>query len=336
MTKNCLTIYILLILAVLGMIFLGIICGSIPITFNDFLALLTPGADIDPVIQTIILQIRVPRVLAAVLGGAALSLAGLLLQIFFRNQIIDSFVLGIASGSSFMVGLVMLLGINFGWLSGQGFSSFIAALFGAFAIMVLMLFLARHLRELTSLLVIGLIIGYLCSAGNSFLIAFAEKEQLRNFIHWSLGSFSMFSWSQLQLLALISIPTLILATFLGKPLNGLSMGEDYAQSIGINLKRLRTQIIIITGILVAIVTAYAGPIAFIGLAVPHLARLLFRTADNRILLNGTMLLGGLITALCDLLARLLLAPIELPLTAVTSCFGAPLVIYLILKRRACR
>jgi iron complex transport system permease protein len=181
------------------------------------------------------------------------------------------------------------------------------------------------------LLVVGLIFGYLCSAVNSLLIAFSQKEQIQSYVNWSLGSFSGFTWDQVFVLSILAIPTLAGSFLLSKPLNALLLGEEYAQSMGVELKKVRREIVIVTSILTAVVTGYAGPVAFVGLAVPHVSRMIFRTSDNRVLIPATVLLGAIVTAGCDLAARLLMSPVELPLTAMTSLFGAPMVIYLVMR-----
>lgn len=326
--------YVILITIVILVFALNLALGSIEVTPRQLLTVLIGGNIDNPVLETVVLQIRLPRTIAALVGGAALAVAGLLLQIFFRNAVVDSFVLGIASGSGLMVGLVLLAGVSFGLQSHPSGLIFLAALAGALGVMFLVMAFARRTQDLVALLVVGLILGYLCSAANSFLMAFAEKEQLQTYIHWTMGSFSGFTWTQAKVLFWVALPTIATALLLCKPLNALLLGDDYARSLGLNLVKVRGQIIGVTSILTAIVTAYAGPVAFIGLAVPHLGRLLFRTADNRILIPAVILLGAGVTGICDLAARSLLAPVELPLTAVTSCFGAPLLIYLILRRQS--
>lgn len=326
----------LLFLALVAGVFLvfsaSISWGSTPIPFKRILKILG-GAEIEnAAVETIVWDIRMPRTIAALIGGAALGVSGLLLQILFRNPVVDAFVLGISSGSGLAVGLVMLAGITFGLGSNLPFLVILAALVGALLVMLVVLNLAHRLPNLVSLLVVGLFFGYLCSAVNSFLMAFAQREQLQSYLNWSFGSFSGFTWPQVGILTAIALPAVGYSFLLSKPLNALLLGEDYARSIGVEHLGLRRRIVWVTSILTAIVTAYAGPVAFVGLAVPHLGRLVFKTADNRMLIPAILLLGAIITGVCDLGARTLLSPIELPLTSVTSLFGAPLVIYLVMRR----
>lgn len=310
----------------------GISWGSTPIPFKQILKILSGAKIENAAVETIVWNIRMPRTIAALIGGAALGVSGLLLQILFRNPVVDSFVLGISSGSGLAVGLVMLAGITFGLRSNLSFLVILAALVGALLVMLVVLNLARRLSNLVSLLVVGLFFGYLCTAVNSFFMAFAQREQLQSYLNWSFGSFSGFTWPQVGILTMIALPAFGYSLLLSKPLNALLLGEDYARSIGVEHLGLRRRIVWVTSILTAIVTAYAGPVAFVGLAVPHLGRLVFKTADNRVLIPAILLLGAIVTGVCDLGARTLLSPIELPLTSVTSLFGAPLVIYLVMRR----
>lgn len=327
----------LLFLALVGGVFLVFLAsigwGSTPIPLRQILKILG-GIEIEnAAVKTIVLNIRMPRVIAALIGGAALGVSGLLLQILFRNPVVDAFVLGISSGSGLAVGLVMLAGITFGLGSNLPFLVILAALVGALLVMLVVLNLAHRLPNLGSLLVVGLFFGYLCNGVNSFLMAFSQREQLQSYLNWSFGSFSSFTWLQVKILTMIALPVFGYSFLLSKPLNALLLGEDYARSVGVEHLKLRRQIVLVTSILTAIVTAYAGPVAFVGLAVPHLGRLIFKTADNRGLIPATLLLGAVVTGVCDLGARILFSPVELPLTSVTSLFGAPLVIYLVMRRK---
>lgn len=287
----------------------------------------------DPVFQTVVMQIRFPRALSTVFGGAALAVSGLLLQIFFRNPIADPYVLGVSSGATLLVAIVTLTGYAVGMRSVSPLLLSTAALIGAMGVVALVVLLANKVKNVVTLLVVGLMIGFMCSAGTSFLIAFAEKEQVHGFMLWTLGSFSGFCWDQVAILAIGGAVLLAASYLLCKPLNALLLGEDYAQSMGVNIRTLRFGIVTISSALTALVTAFAGPVAFIGLAGPHLARLTLGTSDNKILIPATILIGALVTTLCDLVARLAFSPVELPISAVTSLFGAPIVIFLLLRRK---
>lgn len=311
---------------------LSIALGSVSIPLKDLCQVLF-GQGNNSVDKTVIWDIRLPRALAAVFGGAALAVSGLLLQIFFRNPIVDPYVLGVSSGATLVVALFMLTGLSMGMGSVSPFFLTVAALIGALGVVVLVMTIANRVKNVVTLLVIGLMIGYFCSAVVNILMTFAEKENLHNFILWTLGSFSGFGWVEVEILALAGGALLGAAYLLCKPLNALLLGEDYAQSMGVNIKKLRISTVLISSALTALVTAFAGPVAFIGLASPHLARLMLGTSDNKILIPATILLGATVTTLCDLLARISFSPVELPISAVTSLLGAPIVISLLMKRR---
>ena len=325
---------LLLLLLFGGLLFfffvLSVVLGSVKIPPEELWeTLFHQGGQ---VYQKVVWEIRLPRALAAAFGGAALATAGLLLQIFFRNPIVDPYVLGVSSGATLVVALLMLTGLVLGGGPVPPYILSAAALAGAAAVVGLIVAVANRVKNVVTLLVIGLMVGYLCSAGTSILIAFAEKEKLHGFVLWTLGSFSGFCWDETLVLGVGGAIFLGGAYFLCKPLNALLLGEDYAQSMGVKIKMLRVLIVLFSSGLAALVTAFAGPVAFIGLAGPHLARLALGTSDNRLLIPATMLVGGLIATACDLVARLAFSPVELPVSAVTAVFGAPLVISLLLRR----
>lgn len=313
--------------------FLNIALGSVSISLGEVVRILGEGPTGKGVNTDVIWEIRFPRTLGAIFGGASLAASGLLLQVFFRNPIVEPYVLGVSSGATLMVAVTMLTGLSLGinrfsplFLSG-------AALLGALGVMALVIVLAARVQNIIALLVTGLMMGYLCSAITTILVALAEKERLHGFVLWTLGSFSGFTWPQVYLLVMVAVPLLAFSFFLGKPLNAFLLGENYARSMGVNIKALRVAIVVLASSLTGMVTAFAGPVAFIGLAVPHLARLLLGSSDNRVLLPAVILLGAIVTSLCDLLARSILSPVELPVSSLTSFFGAPLVVSLLLKRR---
>lgn len=287
----------------------------------------------DGVDGDIIKRIRMPRVAASLLGGAALAVAGLLMQVFFRNPIVDPYVLGISGGSTFVTALFMLAGLQFGIFGNTPAGRFLAAFAGALAVMAIVLAFALRVRNATTLLIIGIMIGYFCSAGTGFLMTFADKEAVKGFVIYSMGSFSGFMWNEVFILAVISLIFCSASFLMGKQLNAFLLGEDYAKSMGVNLRLFRIMIILVSSVLTAAVTAFAGPIAFIGLAVPHIVKMLFKTSDSRILVPGCILYGAFITVFCDLLSRTIFSPQELALSTVTSVFGVPIVIRMILKNR---
>ncbi len=312
--------------------FLNVIIGSVPISWSEAFKIVIKHIT-NTVEGSIIWKIRLPRVSSGLLSGGYLAVAGLLLQVFFRNPIVGPFVLGISSGATLMVGLVMLAGLSFGILGIHPFFISISAFCGAFFVMCIVVIIATKVKNVVTLLIIGLMMGYLCYSATSILIAFAEKESVKGFVLWQMGSFSGMTWLEFYILLGFGFPLLIISYLMSKPLNGLLLGEDYAKTMGVNINLLRYLIVIISSALSGLVTAFAGPVAFIGLAVPHMARLIMKTSDNRVLIPGVFLLGSAVTIFCDLIARTLFAPVELPLSAITSFFGAPIVIGLLLKRR---
>ncbi|WP_418791887.1 FecCD family ABC transporter permease [Phosphitispora sp. TUW77] len=323
-----------LLLTVLVLVFLlNIGIGSIKISLPEVAKIIINRIQDDSVNSTIVWKIRLPRSIAAIIGGSAIAVAGLMFQIFFRNPIVDSYILGVSSGSTLFMALFLLGGFTLGFSTLSPYFMFFGAFFGALLVTGIILLFAYKVRSSVTLLVIGLMIGYLCSAATGVLVTFADNEKVKGFMIWSMGSFAGFTWEQAYLLMLISLPFLFFALLISKPLNAFLLGEDYAKSMGVNIILFRIFIILVSSVLTAAVTAFAGPVAFIGMAVPHIARLVLRTSDNRVLIPATILFGGIITALCDLIARTIVAPTELTISTVTSFFGVPIVIWLLLNRR---
>lgn len=308
--------------------------GSVRIDLKEVIQIIFNRELSNSTNKDIIMDIRLPRAIATLVGGATLALSGLLLQIFFKNPIVEPYILGISSGATLFVALVMLGGFSLGFENPSAYMLVLGAFLGSLLVMMLVVVFAMRVKNIITLLIIGIMVGYICSAVTNILTAFADKEQLYGFIMWTKGSFSGFTWNNVGVLTSIGIPILIASFFTVKPLNAFLMGEEYAKSMGVNIKKFRLIIILIASILTAVTTAFTGPIAFIGLAVPHISRLIFKTSDNRVLIPGTVILGAIVTAFCDLICRTLFAPVELPISAITSFIGAPIVIYLILKRRA--
>ncbi|WP_337996800.1 iron ABC transporter permease [Oleispirillum naphthae] len=293
-------------------------------------ALLHPGAADDA--GFILWNIRLPRAIAAVLGGAFLATSGLLLQVYFRNPIVGPFILGISSGATVMVSLVMLTTLGLGFAVFSPYLNTIAACLGAYGVTFLVAAIAGRVKNGVTLLIVGLMTGYLCGAVTAILTALAEKERIKGFVLWQLGSFSGFKWVEIEVLVLLGGALLGGIYLMSKPLNAFLLGEDYAASMGVNIRRFRVLILLLASSLAGLVTAMAGPVAFVGLAVPHMARLSFGTSDNRVLIPGACLMGAAVTSLCDLIARMWLSPVELPLSSITAFFGAPVVIALLMKR----
>lgn len=335
--KRCAVLFAAGIVLLLLTFLLNVGLGSVGIGADEILAALT-GGDVSKSHASIVLDIRLPRTLAAILGGACLAASGLLLQIFFGNPIVEPYILGISSGANLFVGLVVLGGFTFGFSHISAAGMFFGAFLGAMAVMSAVIFASQKVKNITTLLIVGLMFGYLCSAATSMLTALADHERIANFTMWTMGSFAGFKWDDVRTLTLIGVPFLAGAFLMSKPLNAMLLGEKYAQSMGVSVKPFRFLMVLVSSVLTAVVTAFAGPVSFIGLAVPHLVRILFKTSDNRIVIPAACLYGGIMAGLCDLLARSLMAwffgsPAELPIGAITAIVGAPLVIYLLVRKK---
>lgn len=329
--------FIILLIALLLSIIVNISLGSVEIPFSDTLKAVFGGTTANTSWDYIIWDYRIPKALTAILVGAGLALSGLLMQTLFRNPLAGPFVLGISSGASLGVALLIMGASLF-----SGFSAFqllnnvslaIAASVGSFAVLLLVMSVAAKVKDTMALLIIGLMFGSITSAVVSVLSYFTTSEKLQQFIFWSFGSLGNLSWSQLTLLSVIVSIGIILSIFAIKGLNGLLLGENYAKSLGVHLKKLRYLVIIATGLLAGSITAFAGPIAFIGLAVPHLTRQIFDTTDHKILVPAVLIYGAIIMLLCDTLAQLPNSASVLPINAVTSIVGAPVVIWLLVRKK---
>ncbi len=306
--------------------------GSVQIGFSDLLTILADH-DIESVNGFIVWKIRLPRAISAALGGGYLAIAGLLLQVYFRNPIVGPFILGISSGATLTVSFVMLTSLTFGMTVLNPFMATLAAFVGAYGVMLVVISIAGRVKNAVTLLIVGLMMGYLCHAVTSILVAFAEKEKIKGFVLWQLGSFSGFRWSEIWILIIGGGLISLLVYALSKPLNAFLLGEDYAASMGVNIKVFRLLILLSSCALAGMITSMAGPVAFVGLAVPHMVRLAFGTSDNKILVPGCLLVGAVVTSLCDFIARMIFSPVELPISAITAFFGAPIVISLLMRRK---
>ncbi len=332
--------YIALAVLLLLLFALNISLGSVYIPFKVVLKWML-GMQIDNEIwNNILLKSRLPQSITALLAGAGLAAGGLQMQTLFRNPLAGPSILGISSGAGLGVAVVVLLfgaiqGISLSGLGWVGSLTITAAAFiGAFGVLLIILFLAQRLKNNAMLLIVGIMVGYASSAIVGLLQFISSKEDVQSFVLWGLGSFNNLSWDK----HIIFIPMVALglvgSLFLIKPLNVLLLGENYAANLGLNIKRSRLSILLVTGLLTATITAFCGPIAFLGLAVPHLSKGIFKTADHSVLIPAVMLFGGALALLCHLIARLPGFDGTLPINAVTSLIGAPIVIYVILKRRS--
>jgi iron complex transport system permease protein len=324
-------VFVFLGVAVLVLCAVNLAVGSISYPLGDILHVLAnPGEKSD--LQFIVWKLRLPRTLACVMGGAYLAASGLLLQVYFRNPIVGPFILGISSGATLTVSVVMLTAVGLKYTYMIPFLTTLAGMVGAYGVMVLVVAIAAKVRGGATLLIVGLMMGYICSSVTSILTALAEKERIKGFVLWGMGSFSGFKWIEISILFAVGGLLVLAVYLLSKPLNAFLLGEEYAASMGVSIRRFRLFILLAASSLAGLVTAMAGPVAFVGLAVPHMARLSFRTSDNRVLVPGACLMGAIVTSLCDLIARMWLSPVELPISAITAFFGAPIVIALLLKR----
>ena len=283
----------------------------------------------------IIWGIRLPRVLAAAILGGALSVSGFLLQTFFANPIAGPFVLGISSGAKLTVSLMMVLFLSRGIVLGSA-ALIVGAFAGSMLSMGFILLLSRRVKQMSMLVVSGVMIGYICSAITDFVVTFADDSNIVNLHNWSLGSFSGTSWENVRTMALVAGGALALTFLLAKPIGAYQMGEVYAQNMGVNVKRFRVQLILLSSILSACVTAFAGPISFVGIAAPHLMKSLFRTAKPLVMIPACFLGGAVFCLFCDLIARTAFAPRDMSISSVTAVFGAPVVLYLMASRKSGR
>jgi iron complex transport system permease protein len=321
-----------------GAFLLSLVFGSVRIPPDQVLTILVGGEPLRPTWVTIINDFRLPKALTATLAGAALGVSGLQMQTLFRNPLADPFVLGVSSGASLGVALVVLSvgAANTALLAVAGLlgnlSLVVAACLGAGAVLILVLALAQRVQSSVTLLILGLMIGYLTSAVVSLLLYFSIAERIQAYIAWSFGSFGGVTWSQMRVLAPVVLGGLLLALILTKALNALLLGEAYARSMGLNIRRARMAIVADSAILAGAVTAFCGPIAFLGIAVPHLCRALLRSADHRVLVPACALLGATAALLADLVAQAPGTSVVLPLNAITALIGAPVVVWIILRR----
>lgn len=280
----------------------------------------------------ILFSIRAPRMLLAAILGGALSVSGFLLQVFFRNPIAGPFVLGISSGAKMAVGFTLIFLSRY-IARINSFMLIFAAFIGALIITSVILLFSQRVRNMSMLLVVGIMVGYICSAVTDFCITFADDNDIVNLTNWSMGTFSGASWDNVTTALMFCLPGFFAACLLSKPIGAYSLGEGYAVSMGINVKFFRVFLIFLSSILSACVTALAGPISFVGIAVPHITRTLLKSSKPAYVIPATFLCGAVFCVLCDLIARTVFAPTELAIGTVTSVFGAPVVIYMMLKRR---
>ncbi len=337
--RKSLVITLLQVLVLLLLFVLNLLLGTVRIPVGSVCAILLGSGEENEIWTNIVLSSRVPQALTAMVAGAGLAVSGLQMQTVFRNPLAGPSVLGISNGASLGVAFVVLLSGSLGGvaLSRLGYlgdvAMSIAAIVGALAILGLIAYVSQKVKGNVTLLIIGVMIGYLANAIIGVLKFFSAEEDVKAFVVWGLGSFARVSGDQMLLFVTLMAILLPLSMLLVKTMNLLLLGDAYARNLGLNIQRSRLLVIVCSGVLVAIVTAYCGPIMFIGLAVPHLARALYRTSDHRILMPGTMLAGGVLALVCNLLARLPGFEGALPVNSVTALVGAPVIAMVLFRRR---
>ena len=332
-TKQFITLSFGLVMVVL----VSISLGSVSIPIDEIIAVLLGNESSKSSWATIILHFRLPKAITAMLVGSGLSIAGLLMQTLFKNPLAGPFVLGISSGASLGVAILILGASIFGGvITTVSFSSWglaIASSLGAAMVLFAVLLTAHKVRNTMSILIIGLMFGTVTSAISSVFTFFSDAEKIQQFVFWGFGNLGNLSWNEILVFFTIYVISIINLIRIIKPLNSLLIGENYSKSLGVNIKKNRTIILVITSLLTGVTTAFAGPIAFIGLAVPHITKLVFKTSDHTILLPAVAILGAIILLVCDMVAQLPTSEFTLPINAVTSLIGAPVLIWLLVRKK---
>lgn len=335
--KRSVSIILLLVAGIIMLFAINLIVGSVRIPLADVCDILFDKFDGKESWKYIVMENRLPQALTAMLCGASLAVCGLMLQTAFRNPLAGPDVFGISSGAGLGVAIVMLFlggSVSTTLFTVSGFLAILTSAFiGAIVVTMIILFLSTMVRNSVLLLIVGLMVGYVSSSAVALLNFFASEEGVKSYMIWSMGNFGGVSMDHMLLFALLCLVGIIASIFLIKPLNIMLLGTQYAESLGINIRQIRNLLLVTVGLLTAVTTAFCGPVSFIGLAIPHISRLLFHTDNHQILLPGTVLTGAVIALFCNLICYL---PGELgiiPLNAVTPLIGAPVIIYVIIKRR---
>jgi iron complex transport system permease protein len=324
-------VFALLTLILLAAAVANVCIGTVVVSPQELIGALT-GAQQETTVSEIIWSIRLPRIFSAMILGGALALSGFQLQTFFHNPIASPFVLGVSSGAKFVVALLMVVIVGaFGVMSS--WMMVVAAFAGSLAVMGFVLLVSRRIRTGSSLIVAGVMIGYVCSAATDFVVTFAADQSIVNLRNWSQGSFSGTSWQDVQVMAVVVGASALLSFALAKPMGAFQLGEGYAKSVGVNVARFRARLVVLSSVLSACVTAFAGPISFVGIAVPHLVKRLCKTARPLVVMPACFMGGAAFCLMCDLIARCLFAPVELSISTVTAIFGAPVVLTILMNRR---
>ena len=331
-TRRRVCAFFLLFLLLLALTAANLLAGTVPVTPAELLRVLRAQGEVDSTAR-VVWTLRLPRLTAAAFLGGALAVSGFLLQTFFYNPIAGPFVLGVSSGAKLTVALTLIAALSCGRAVGS--AALIGAAFcGSMLTMGLILLMSAKVRRMSLLIVCGVMIGYICSAVTEFVVTFADDANIVNLHNWSMGSFSGIRWENLPVIVGVTVIGVGLSFLLSKPMGAWQLGESYAQNLGVNLRRFRLALILLSSLLSACVTAFAGPISFVGVAAPHLMKSLFGTAKPIVMIPACFLGGAVFCLFCDLLARTLFQPTELSISAVTAVFGAPIVIWMLLKRKA--
>jgi len=308
--------------------------GSLSVPFDEVWAIVF-GQSADSTNSQVIMNIRLPRLISAALLGGALALAGFLLQTFFNNPIAGPFILGISSGAKLVVALVMIVIVGGSGVMTSGMM-ILSAFVGSLIAMLFVLLVSRRINSMSMLIVAGVMIGYICSAATDFLITFASDANIVNLKNWSLGSFSGSNWNDVGIMTVVVVAASLAVFFMAKPIGAFQLGEQYARSMGVNIRFFRVALILLSSLLAATVTAFAGPISFVGIAVPHIIKRALGTSKPLVVIPGAFFGGAIFCLFCDLIARSVFAPTEVSISAVTTIFGAPVVISILLKREKAR
>ena len=336
-TNRNTALFSILIIGIITLFLINLSLGSVAIPLKDVFKSITGGIPTKETWHYIILNYRLPKAITAILVGMGLSVSGLLMQTLFRNPLAGPYVLGLSSGASLGVAIVIMgaafLPVSIASFLLSSFGIVLASSIGSFLVLLAVLIVSVRLRDTMAILIVGLMFGSLTSAIVGTLTYFSTAEQLQKFTFWSLGNLGNMSWTSIIILLVCVLIGLLLSLTSIKPLNALLLGENYARSLGLNYKKSRLIIIFATSILAGSITAFAGPVAFIGLAVPHIAKLVFQTSNHKILYWSTLLFGAIIMLICDTVSQVPGGDITLPINAVTSIFGAPIVIWLLIRKQ---
>ena len=328
--KRVTIVFVVLLVLLVLLAALNLCIGSLNVPIADLPGILA-GQDAGGTYSQVIWSIRLPRLIAAALLGGALALSGFLLQTFFNNPIAGPFILGISSGAKLVVALVMILVVGGSGVMTSGMMV-VSAFVGSLIAMLFVLLVSRRINSMSMLIVAGVMIGYICSAATDFLITFASDANIVNLKNWSLGSFSGINWNDIGIMTVVVIAASVAVFFLSKPIGAFQLGEQYARSMGVNIRAFRIALILLSSLLAATVTAFAGPISFVGIAVPHIIKRALGTSKPLVVIPGAFFGGSIFCLFCDLIARSVFAPTEVSISAVTAIFGAPVVISILLRR----